>query len=321
MKFKSVLPLTLATLPLLASSQIGVTARIKPLRSPSLSGLKSPFFHRQSSAANQCDIGCSPSPDGCICGGSRSDETAFIFADIPYLISPRSTNILDGNPLLRWYPVEGATSYRVRVKRGNGELIWEVAEVRETEVRYGGEIPLEPGVYDVIVNVNDTGASSAEEELKGWKFRVLGDPDREEIQSLATQQTRGLTGEAKVLALAEFYASKELYADAIALLESRIAEGSATARVYHQLGDRYRDIRFPPLAAEYYLEAIAQMPTDAIAETAELQGKLGTVYRLLQEPDKAINQLQQAQANYQTLGNSRRAGELQVQIEQIQRDR
>ncbi|NER23452.1 MAG: tetratricopeptide repeat protein [Symploca sp. SIO1C2] len=263
----------------------------------------------------RCKKGCIPSPDGCICGrGTRSDET-FTIANIPYILSPRSTYLLDNQPLLRWYAVDGATSYRVRVKREDGELLWETEVKDVTEVRYGGE-PLESDVdYTVIVNT-DTGASSLEEELEGGGFEILSAEEQEEIQAAASKLTQSLTGAEQVLALGEFYQQNGLFAEAIALLESLVEENNQIPAAYQQLGELYQYIRFPPLAAENYLKAIAL--TEDTATIAQLQEKLGGVYRILQQPDKAIDWLEQAEASYQTLGNSQKVREIQRQIEQIQ---
>ncbi|NEP58416.1 MAG: hypothetical protein F6K31_15590 [Symploca sp. SIO2G7] len=264
----------------------------------------------------RCRKECTPSPDGCICTPSRSDET-FTIANIPYILSPRSTYLLDNQPLLRWYAVEGATSYRVRVKREDGELLWETEVKEVTEVRYGGE-PLESGVdYTVIVNT-DTGASSLEEELEGGGFEILTTEEREEIQTIASQLSQSLTGEEQVLALGELYQQNGLFTEAIALLESLVEENNQIPAAYQQLGELYQYIRFPPLAAENYLKAIAL--TEDTATIAQLQEKLGGVYRILQQPDKAIDWLEQAEASYQTLGDSEKVREMQKQIEQIERD-
>ncbi|NER99982.1 MAG: hypothetical protein F6J86_40310, partial [Symploca sp. SIO1B1] len=193
----------------------------------------------------RCKKGCIPSPDGCICGrGTRSDET-FTIANIPYILSPRSTYLLDNQPLLRWYAVDGATSYRVRVKREDGELLWETEVKDVTEVRYGGE-PLESGVdYTVIVNT-DTGASSLEEELEGGGFEILPAKEQEEIQVAASQLTQSLTGAEQVLALGELYQQNGLFAEAIALWESLVEENNQIPAAYQQLGELYQYIRFPP---------------------------------------------------------------------------
>ncbi|NET62188.1 MAG: hypothetical protein F6K47_40595, partial [Symploca sp. SIO2E6] len=236
--------------------------------------------------------------------------------NIPYILSPRSTYLLDNQPLLRWYPVEGATSYRVRVKREDGELLWETEVEGVTEVRYGGET-LESGVdYTVIVNT-DKGISSLEEDLERGGFEILPAEEGEEIQAAASQITQSLTGEEQVLALVELYQENDLFAEAIALLESFIAEDNQLPAVYQKLGQLYQYIRYPPLAAENYLKAIALIPAEDLATTAQLQEKLGRVYRILQQPDVAIRWLEQAQVSYQTLGDSEKVREMQMQIEEI----
>ena len=65
-------------------------------------------------------------------------NTEKVLAKLPYLITPRETNIITNRPPLRWNAVPGATNYTIKIDGVN----WET-QTNKTEIVYPGEPPLE----------------------------------------------------------------------------------------------------------------------------------------------------------------------------------
>ena len=83
---------------------------------------------------------------------------------IPYIISPRATQLLTFTPTLRWNSVPGTTSYNVRVR--GGDVDWST-EVEGTEIEYPGDPPLEPDVWYLLIIEADNDKSSQDEGKAG----------------------------------------------------------------------------------------------------------------------------------------------------------
>lgn len=201
-------------------------------------------------------------------------------ADIPYIITPRATLILNDRPLLRWNAID-TESYQVKVI-GDG-VNWEV-QVQENQVRYSGELPLQPGGnYQVIVYANNE-ASSLDEEVQGFGFKLVDERTGQRLQhQIAQLQQQSLSETGKALAIAHLYSSEGLFAEAIATLETLANNETQTAAVYRLLGELYWQIGLPLLAEQSYKRAIelAVSPKDA-EDKAAAQTGLGEIYRVLQ---------------------------------------
>lgn len=111
-----------------------------------------------------------PTEPALIRHGVRIASTRGGDPDIPYLISPRSTKLLDSTPTLRWHAPPGASSYIVQVH--GGTLTWTAENVTETSLVYPGKPSLEPGVIYQLTVTDDLGRSSQDEGMVGLNFRV-----------------------------------------------------------------------------------------------------------------------------------------------------
>lgn len=168
--------------------------------------------------------------------------------NIPYIISPRRTLLLNGRPIIRWNPVKDATSYTVIVKGPSGYL-WQ-NEVTENEVVYPGEPVLKPGVYYTIIVDANTGASSLDDENLVQGFEVINESDRLNLQNAAA------TTEEESLKLAKLYRENSLRSEAIAILEKLATRGSDNEEIYQLLGKLYREIGLVNLADKYNQKAV-----------------------------------------------------------------
>jgi hypothetical protein len=242
---------------------------------------------------------------------------------IPYIISPRHTLLLNNKPIiLRWNPVVGASSYTVMIKSPS-ESIWET-EVSSNQVVYEAYTSLKPGVRYIAIVHADINVSSLDEESPfsqqdglGMGFSILDELTQQEITTKTEQLTQKLSGEAKTLALVEFYQKNKLNYEAIDQLESLIKENHKNAAIYHKLGEIYQQIQLPLLARDNYLKAVELIPDEDIAGIAEVQADLGQIYRTLGQKKEAVYWLTLAYNQYQQLGEQQRQTEIKQLVEQI----
>ncbi len=152
--------------------------------------------------------------------------------NIPYIISPRNTSILNNQPTIRWNTVPGATQYKVIVED------WE-DETSDTEILYTGELEAE---FFYFVSVLANSDSSSEEEAEVG-FTVLDEQKEKDILAhIEAVKQQGLTKGAEGLILAHLYRGNDLNAEAIQVLEELVKEGNESISVYQLLGDIYQQV-------------------------------------------------------------------------------
>ncbi len=185
----------------------------------------------QSDAAPRCD-----SESGCY-RDPPPDRT------IPYIISPSGRRwLLDKQPALRWYPVEGAKEYVVQLA-GPNNLKWETS-VRGDRwwTAYDGP-PLEPGAeYLLKVTARDKTAKET--------FGILPEQQIDNIQAEISQLREQVPpGEELDLAIAKFLRERGLILDAIATLERQVAMETSNLEVYCTLANIYQEMEHDLLAS------------------------------------------------------------------------
>lgn len=258
---------------------------------------------------------------------------------IPYIISPRYTLLLAEKPMLRWNPVAGATNYTVSLYGrpkingvvGSKIVLWQT-QVNGTQVVYGGEQPLQPGVDYWLVVVADNGQSSEKEKVtlsdyqsqirgvSGLRFQRVGQEVVSEVQAVAEQtKTLDLTAEEKALALANEYSDRNLYGEAIAILEVLVKQNTTTPQVYRTLGDFYGSTGLNLMAEQNYLKAIELAATKQNTwEKVTAQDHLGTLYAVMNRKEDALRLSKEALAGYQDLGDVELVNSLQQRIQTLQ---
>ena len=245
-------------------------------------------------------------------------QTEEVLAKLPYLITPRETNIITNRPSLRWNAVPGATNYTVKIDMVWVSIKWET-QTNKTEIVYPGEPPLKTGgLYRVIIEA-DNGASSRSDAVVG--FRVLDEQTQKTVlDALKTVQQQQLSPEEAGLVLAHLYRGYELYGDAVEVLEGLVKQNSQVATVYQLLGDTYLKIGLPQLAKKPYDKALKLATnTQNLSVQAEIQAGLGTAYHLLGSKDEAIQWLTKAKGTYNQLGDISQVQELAKTINDILR--
>lgn len=174
-------------------------------------------------------------------------------SNIPYLISPRNTTILNGKPTLSWNPVSAA-SYRVQIFSVGEEFNW-TTEVGEATVVYSGNKPMPPGIYKVNITASD-GASTKDKDDSVF-FIMPDEKDISQINGYVEElQQKPLSNSSKILALAHLYRSYDFNAKAIELLEELVKDGNQTTAVHQLLGSIYKQIGLNELAKDRYLKAL-----------------------------------------------------------------
>ena len=237
---------------------------------------------------------------------------------IPYIISPRNTDLLSDRPLLKWNPVSGATRYQVQLDGGG--LAWQT-ETNETQVLYGGQEPLKSGVKYLLTVTTDKGVSSKKEVGANLMFRVIATDKAKLVKEQATSlKKQGLSPETETLALAYLYEGNNLKAEAIALLQPLSQQKSQNRVVYSLLGDLLLQTSLNQQAKQAYEQALAlaQKSGDQEGE-AEVQSGLGEASFGLGKKEEALSWLKKAQASYGALGDESQAQLLIQRIEKIQK--
>lgn len=237
------------------------------------------------------------------CGIYRTPEDS----TKPYLISPRNTTIADTQPLLKWNPVEGATSYQVELIGAN----WST-EVEATEVRYDGEEVLKPGqrYWVTITAYEEDRVLASTQRQKRIGFTILSTEKSQELGAEIVKQVRQSEDlDVLYLTLIEIYRDEDyqLYADAITLLSKLIEKEQQGAAVYELLGQTYADVGLFSLAKEEFLTALELAEAEGNLDLqASLQGSLGEVTDILstkpEDFQEAVAWLQAALRDYEALG-------------------
>lgn len=195
-------------------------------------------------------------------GGRFESSQRGSASEVPYILYPRNTLVLDPHPLLRWRDTD-AGSYTVSIVSG-GEQVWSQSDVAGGEIQYPDDAPaLQPGSDYLLVVQDDDGNSSQEDPARGLGFQVLSEAERAAIAARRDDilALDGLDEPARHLALAVYYAGLDLgggrglWGDAWLLLES-VARAQDTPAVRLLLGDMSAAIKLPHEAETAYQAAL-----------------------------------------------------------------
>ena len=221
-------------------------------------------------------------------------------SNVPYIISPRRTAVLDSPLTLRWNPIPGAISYTVQIV-GPNKQYWETT-VNNAEATYPETALLSSAEdYSVVVEPNVGSSSQEDAGANIASFHVLHSWDvslvQEKIEALSKED---LSEEAYRLALADIYIHEDLLADAIDTLEPLVSGGSELFDVHRTLGDLYRYVGLNLLAESRYEKAIILAAAHEDLEgQADSQACLAEVKLMLARPTEvAVGLLNQALVKY-----------------------
>jgi len=179
-------------------------------------------------------------------------KTEAALAKLPYLITPRKTDIISDRPQIRWNAVPGAAYYTVKIETDG--FSW-TNKTNENKIIYSGDRPLQADTrYWVTVTTNQ-GLSSQQDTEVG--FNVSDEQTKKIIlDAIEKIQKQPLSPTERELVLAYLYRSYELYGDAINVLEDLVNQGKKEISVYQLLGDTYLEVGLPQLAKNTYQKGL-----------------------------------------------------------------
>ena len=245
---------------------------------------------------------CGLNYDGSTLGSTRGPDTdTGLF---PVVIAPRKTSMNNLRPTIRWTPIVGAnekTTYTVTLYGDRMNVIWTKDVVSETRLTYPDTEPsLAPGqTYKVVVTGN--GQSSQQDHSPWLGFimltaeqtrRLADEVSRRKQMRLPEAQTRFL--------IANLYAARELYAEAIEQLEDLYATMKEPA-VVRMLGDLYAVTGLNREAEKRYIEALRLTSAGDLEGLGLTRKSLAHVYESLGLIDRAIARLAEARKAFQQL--------------------
>ena len=177
-------------------------------------------------------------------------KTEAALAKLPYVITPRETDIISDRPQIRWNAVRGVVNYTVKID----DINWE-KKTDKTEIIYDGDRPLQPETRYWVTVTTDQGLSSQQETEVG--FNVSDEQTKKTVlDAVEKNQKQPLSPTERGLVLAYLYRSYELYGDAINILEDLVNQGNKEITVYQLLGDTYLEVGLPQLAKNTYQKGL-----------------------------------------------------------------
>jgi hypothetical protein len=242
--------------------------------------------------------------------------------DIPIVISPRRTRLLNPRPTLRWTPIQGVDTYTVSIQAD--KLIWSSTVQGMTEVPYPADAPaLVAGqVYKVVVAGG--GRSSEDKLVPDLGFSIAPPDEVNELKAAEGRiKTLGVSDGAAQFLVAVLYATRKaevrdnFNAEAIERLES-LSTSLVEPAVQRMLGDLYLKVGLLTKAEAHFTQAneLSRKVNDIDGQATELQ-TLGTIYELLGNRDEAIKRLQDAIAWYQKMGDTNAVQQLEEQLNRL----
>ncbi|MCC5640157.1 tetratricopeptide repeat protein [Nostoc sp. CHAB 5844] len=209
----------------------------------------------------------------------------------PIVLSPYGNVLLDRRPIFSWYPVPGATSYKVYLTAYN--LDWQAA-TSNTRLPYPqGQQELQYGIaykFSVLVLQG--------EEVVGSASSVIYVPPENQVQDILekVKKVNALAlpaDEAAYLDLDTVYMSKGLLNETIENMNARIANGSQNPTLYRVLGDRYLQAWLPQEAKRAYTKAIELAQSSGnISEMVIAQDRLAKLIESYSQLPTRINAAQ-----------------------------
>jgi hypothetical protein len=179
-------------------------------------------------------------------------KTEAALAKLPYVITPRETDIISDRPQISWNAVPGVVNYTVKIETDG--FSWK-NQTNENKIIYSGDRPLQPETRYWVTVTTDQGLSSQQDTEVGFN---VSDQQTKKIVLEAVEkiQKQPLSPTEKGLILAYLYRGYKLYDNAINILEELVNQGSSEVTVYQLLGDTYLEIGLPQLARNTYQKGL-----------------------------------------------------------------
>jgi hypothetical protein len=252
-----------------------------------------------------------------------SDQWGAADSTKPYVISPRTGQVLSATPALYWNAVAEAQQYEVTLLRREGDrwlTVWTATSDRPSLCYPNDQPVLEPG-NEYTLQVSIVGEPERTEDLlEKPVFSLVSGEERQAVEAaIAVIESLEIDPAAKTLSLVEeVYPQSKLFAQGINDLKALIESGYETAQVYRLLGDYAIRTGLELPAEESYLEAIRLAETsNSLEEKALATWGLGTVYGRVGKVELAKAYLQQARQIATDLGDSDLINGIDTELERV----
>lgn len=222
-------------------------------------------------------------PSGCLAHVTAVELRA-LTPEVPYLLSPRQTKLLNPRPSFEWNPVEGVSHYQLEIWCESIDPFEPLYEERFSADITGVEYPLQQPlqvshVYTAEVkafrNYSDLPASElADGEEAGGTFSLLSTEDAllasSLIESLELEATNSELGLLKVLPVLEYFG---LYDRALKETQ-RVLQATPSPTLRLQAGRYYEVLGLEREAAAEYGVIVAQVDSGEQLGLVEAQTRL-----------------------------------------------
>lgn len=242
----------------------------------------------------------------------------------PYVITPRTGQVLNATPNFYWNPVSGVQQYEVTLRQREGGVwvdLW-TATSRQAWLCYPRNQPeLEQG-KEYTLQVSVAGDPERTEVLTEQPiFSLVGGEEKQDLEdAIAAVESLEIDPAAKTLILVEdVYPQYKLFAQGINDLKALINSGYETAQVHRLLGDYAVRTGLELPAEESYLQAI-QLAADADTpeEEALASWGLGTVYSRVGKIESARTYLQKAKQLATEIGHTDLMASIQSELDRVE---
>lgn len=254
--------------------------------------------------------------------GSRNSPRDPFNVNLPYVISPRNTALLDSDNLfIQWNPSPGAAHYHIEIE--GQDVNWTTQTNQTVAVFTGGKTLKHDYRYTIKITADNNRSSTV-------GFAVLPPEEVTRVRNQVDKITSlSLDPDIEAIGLAHTYKefkhsnidrhSFPLYQSALEVLEERIKGGTNNSQVYLLQADLYLAIGLPNIAQERYQTAlsISESTNQDQRQTLSHLG-LATVAERQTEYSDAIKHLKSAQSLLMRLGERDQVNVLEARIERIE---
>lgn len=260
--------------------------------------------------------------DGSIIPGTRGPDTSN--SRFPVAVSPRKTLLLNTRPTFCWIPAVGSdasVTYKISVYKEPMKEIWARKDIAKAELPYPDkEPPLTPGeTYIVVISSSNSDSVEPQRDI-GFTVMTASETKSVRDEEAKIQGLKKIPDLQKRFILANLYATKELHAEAIEILEE-LSKTLKEPAVLRMLGDLYTAIGLNREAEKRYLDVLSlpQLAGDPEGLALTLRA-LAHTYQSLGASNEAAIRFDAAIKAYEEMGDSMTVEELKTLRQRVKKN-
>ena len=242
----------------------------------------------------------------------------------PYVITPRTGQVLTATPTFQWNAVAEAQQYEVTLRQregGDWVDLWTTTSSQALLCYPSSQPELEPG-KEYTLQVSVAGDPERTEVLPEQPmFSLVGGEEKQDLEdAIAAVESLEIDPAAKTLILVEdVYPQYKLFAQGINDLKALIDSGYETAQVHRLLGDYAVRTGLELPAEESYLQSIQlAVADDTPEEEALATWGLGTVYSRVGKTESAQIYLHKAEQLATEIGHTDLIASIRSELDRVQ---